>query len=580
MRRVTISGNNHLSKGRIRSLMETSGKSLTDRILFLRKAPSFHYGELESDINRIKMYYQREGFLNADIQYELTYSDNKVKVKLLIDENRRVRVSSAAFNLIDTEDINSHSEILATIKSKSRISAGVYFRDVYLREDIDMIKDYYDLNGYPHIAVDYQLLLSDDELNVAVNYNISPGKRAYIGTIDYEGLKRTESKLLEKLISFSSGDEYDRNSFDETRRNLQATGLFRLVSVGLRLEEEAQVVPAEIYIREKDNITLSFGVGYGIEEHVRVYGEITKLRFLGGLRTGTLFLKHSALEPVNADLKVVQPVFPTIKSNIVLNPFYRQEEEPAYSIERLGINTTLNHRLTLHTGTFLTYSFEDNRLKSGTDDAPDSSTESLEAKEDYRKSSISVGLLRDSSHPDFFPEGGSLASIVSTFSGLGFNSDYRYMRMLMDFRKYQLIGSTVVLAARIKGGFIEPLTDEDFIPYEDRFYAGGAFSVRGWQRAELGPKNSDGDPIGGKSYLEGSLEIRYPVWQQLSLVNFLDFGNVWQDRFSHDIQDLRFAAGSGLRYATPIGPVRLDVAVPVFDEERKVQFFISLGQMF
>ena len=104
--------------------------------------------------------------------------------------------------------------------------------------------------------------------------------------------------------------------------------------------------------------------------------------------------------------------------------------------------------------------------------------------------------------------------------------------------------------------------------------------MRGWARAELGPQADDGTPIGGYSLLEGSVALRFPIIGIVSGAMFSDFGNVWMESYSFKFDDLRYAAGLGIRVSTPIGPIRLDVARPVFDDETTGQIHISVGEAF
>jgi outer membrane protein insertion porin family len=138
----------------------------------------------------------------------------------------------------------------------------------------------------------------------------------------------------------------------------------------------------------------------------------------------------------------------------------------------------------------------------------------------------------------------------------------------------------MVLATRLRLGGINSYDDNEFVPIEDRFFAGGSSSVRGWARAMLGPKDDEGTPIGGNSLIELSVELRYPIFGILSGVVFTDAGNVQLDKFSYDLGDLHYAAGLGIRIATPIGPVRVDVARPIFDDDHDTQLHINVGQAF
>jgi len=137
-----------------------------------------------------------------------------------------------------------------------------------------------------------------------------------------------------------------------------------------------------------------------------------------------------------------------------------------------------------------------------------------------------------------------------------------------------------VIAFRLMAGGISSADSSGFIPVEDRFYSGGSNSIRGWNRSELGPKRDSGSPLGGKSIFESNVEIRHPLVWRLSLVAFLEAGNVWEKSYSWDLKHLGYAAGSGIRMDTPVGPVRFDVGFPLWNEKKNPQFFISVGQAF
>jgi outer membrane protein insertion porin family len=132
----------------------------------------------------------------------------------------------------------------------------------------------------------------------------------------------------------------------------------------------------------------------------------------------------------------------------------------------------------------------------------------------------------------------------------------------------------------VKIGGIVPIRNNQFIPVEERFYAGGSYSVRGWARQRLGPIDPFGNPVGGQSLFEFSTEFRYPIYDLIRGVAFMDCGNVWLESYTWKLNKLRYSLGVGIRITTPIGPARLDVARPIFDEEKKVQFHFSVGHAF
>jgi outer membrane protein insertion porin family len=119
-----------------------------------------------------------------------------------------------------------------------------------------------------------------------------------------------------------------------------------------------------------------------------------------------------------------------------------------------------------------------------------------------------------------------------------------------------------------------------YIPVEDRFYSGGGNSNRGWSRSMLGPRRADGKPLGGMSILEMNFEIRHHLFWKVELAAFMDAGNVWTSSYHYRFDDLAYASGGGIRVETPIGPIRLDLGVPLWNEKKGIQFFISVGQAF
>ena len=160
--------------------------------------------------------------------------------------------------------------------------------------------------------------------------------------------------------------------------------------------------------------------------------------------------------------------------------------------------------------------------------------------------------------------------------------DFNFLKLLWEARHYREIYSRTVLAGRLKLGVADPTGHNDEVPLFERFYAGGANSVRGYGRHRLGPLSTSDDPVGGRSVIEGALELRYRFSDQIGGAVFLDFGQVSLHSFSVPVDDLRFALGFGVLYATPVGPLRLDLGFPLDpphgDQPWQVHF--SIGQFF
>jgi outer membrane protein insertion porin family len=208
-------------------------------------------------------------------------------------------------------------------------------------------------------------------------------------------------------------------------------------------------------------------------------------------------------------------------------------------------------------------------------------------------SAVALDLGRNTTNNILDARSGYVLNAHLEQSGSWLWGTYNYRMVTGEARHYLPIGGRFVIANRLRAGTIDPARDEPAnVPFRKRFFLGGATSIRGWGRLEVSPLSGFGFPLGGFSMVDGSAEARFPVWGKLGGVLFLDYGNVWAKAWDLDFGDLRYAVGPGLRYVTPIGPVRFDVGWQVNpieglrvderepDQLRRWRIHLSVGQAF
>jgi outer membrane protein insertion porin family len=175
-------------------------------------------------------------------------------------------------------------------------------------------------------------------------------------------------------------------------------------------------------------------------------------------------------------------------------------------------------------------------------------------------------------------------------AGKALQGDYEFVETILEGRYYAALGNRAVLAVKARGGSIGAARGENLkVPFFRRYWLGGATSLRGWGRFDVAPLVA-GLPIGGHTMVESSTELRVPVWGNFSAVLFADAGNVWNNAWDFNLNDLRYDVGPGLRYQTPFGPLRFDLGyqlnrIPGLfingrPEPRRFRVHFSIGQAF
>ncbi len=584
---VSFSGNEALSDGQLSEQIAMHG---TGGLLGLFSGgEDFIYSRdaLEADMERLTRYYQRQGFLNVDIRQpilDVNEGDQQAKVTFVIVEGTPVVVDTIVLESEPRSDTasgrDSMSEtdsLLQVVRGRLQLSSGVRFRDRLVEQDRRRLTDFFADHGYPYVRSTPRLDVDTSAMTVGITWLVNPGPLSAFGEVTVSGNKNVPTDIILKQLAFKGGQRYQQGLLSRTQDWIYGLGAFRVVTVTATIDSSmSDRVPVHIQVDEAPRLSTEFGVGYGREEEFRAHNKTRLIGFLGEVRRLELMVRHSALEPYHVDISWTQPAFLTPHTSASISPFIRRQTEPGYTVNRYGGDIEIRHQFNRDLDASARYVFEQVELDRGSIARAELTTSEFEGF--YSKSSVIFGATRDDSRPLFSPNSGSRLIATWKLSGLDLGSKYHFTSVLLEARHYYAVMG-VVIASRLKTGAIESFDPSEFVPVEDRFFAGGSQSVRGWPRAELGPM-SDTRPLGGNGLLEMAVELRYPLFWNFSGAVFMDAGNVWREMRQVALGDLRYSPGLGLRYATPIGPVRLDAARPVWDTESTWQFHISVGEAF
>ncbi|MBN1562022.1 outer membrane protein assembly factor BamA [candidate division KSB1 bacterium] len=577
VRKVTFKGNETIASGTLLEQMTLQPRKGLKRLRDKGKGVSFSQQLLQDDLNELLRFYHREGFTQADVRVDLQINDKKETVEMIlhIEEGLPIRVKDNYFTIRSDSFRQDLTKMTDNARSAFKLQVGSRFRDDDFRADLVQLKNSLIDDGFVYAAIDYRLAVEPETSSTDIHYIIDAGPICHFSSVSISGNEHVSDKIIRRQISFKEGDIFSRQDIDKSQERIYALNVFQIVSLQAELEQKNAAIPMSVKIKEAPRFTNKFGLGWGQEDRFRASMDTQWLRFLGGARRLNLFLKYSALEPYHINLRFTQPAFIDPSISFGLNPYIRRQHEIAYDVDRRGLNVYLQRQIKRILTTGITYTFEKVNLDTtsiGDVDNPSALTDL------YNKSSVTLGIAQNSTDDIFSPNEGYNNGLTFKFSGIG-PSTYHYTKWMIDLRHYMTIPRGV-LAARLKLGEINSMDGGGFVPVEDRFYSGGANSIRGWARHELGPKDADGKPIGGNAILEGSLELRIPIVGSFNNTVFWDFGNVWQENFGDIVGEINHAVGFGIRFRTPIGPVRFDLAAPVFNDDKHIRWHLTLGEAF
>ena len=592
---LTFTGVEQIDKGALAEALQTREGSW---IPWGRKR-YFDRRAFEADLKRIEAFYRDRGFPDARVRsfdVELNEAQDKVKVTLDISEGEPVRVAGIEFRGFDVLTEGQQKTLRETLPLQPERPLDRQLAVASRERALNTLRD----EGYPYAAV----TLSDEEAGPRQRRLIvqaTPGVLAHFGEIDIRGFRSVGENVIRRQLTFEPGDRFTRRAMRETQRKLYGLELFEFANVEA-LEEPVLMnpdVPVRITVAEGKHRKVTTGIGYGSEEQARARLRWEHLNLFGGAQKFGAEGKWSSLDRgVRLDYR--EPYFLAPNFSLNFDGQAWQAAEPVYSTNQVGGRVTLRHQPNLQT--FATVALINEYQRSSI---------SREALEDFtvRDELIALGL-----DPRGNVTSGTLSAVAFNInrnttnnlldaragyfldgrvekSGQWLRGTYNFWATTAEGRHYFSIADRAVVANRVRFGSIAAADDlDENVPFYRRYFLGGASSLRGWGRFEVSPLSGFGFPIGGLSMLEGSSELRLPLWGKFGAVAFFDYGNVWADSFNLELGSLRYSAGPGLRYQTPIGPARLDVGYQINPiegllvngepQKRRFRLHFSIGQAF
>jgi outer membrane protein assembly complex protein YaeT len=569
-----ITGNKAISEEELRNEMLTKVRPWYQ---FWSARPVFDPVTFESDLGRLRRFYEARGYYHAEIAEDLSTdeSNSRVGISIRIDEGPPVVIGAVEVNV--TSDLAEDQR--PALPDSLPVATGDVFREAAYLEAEQKLREVFLRNGFAHVDSTRRAEISLENRQAQIEYSLTPGPPTVFGATEIRGTSNVEPNLIERELAYRSGEIFSSEKVAATRAKLLALDLFSSVRVAPEpTTGNPPVVPMAVEVTDKPHREIKVGVGYSTEEEFRGQLEWRHLNWLGGGRQLSAQAKYSSVSASGA-VDLVQPHFFTPAAKGTLSFKYEQQEEDTYHRNFGRFLPKVDHQFMPGLSGFVGFRAEYNKLF-------EISQATEQALGNIRKrgwvSGPALGIVWNTTDNLFEPKKGAVLSLTLEQAGAIWGGSYRFYKITGEAKKYYDIGWDTILAARVKLGLGDAIGAKDRFPLFERFYAGGENSVRGYGRRRLGPLSDDDDPLGGLSLLEGSLELRRPIWRDLGGAVFVDFGQVATRPFDVRVTNLDFSAGFGFSYKTPVGPVRLDVGFPFQKppKDRPWQIHFSIGALF
>ncbi len=582
---VTFEGNHEVGTSALRDTLLTRPRRW---FALWQERPAFDPYTFRTDLDRVRALYRSRGFYHAVVTDDVQVRDGDLAdVTVTIEEGAPVTVTDVELT-IDGLTLPPDDE--RRLRGDLPLAPGDVFEEERYERGRTMLHGWFRQRGYARVAVDKKARVDVRDDTATVRYHVDPGPPSVFGDVTITGLTEVDEAVVRREIAFQPGEPFRQSLLDKTRKNLDGLRLFRSV----RLAEDetgAERVDVTIQLAEGERHEVRIGAGYETEEGVRGLAGWRDYNFLGGARQLGFTLRISQLFRTIA-VDFLQPHFPSQTSRLRLVFLQEQTDDDPYDLLETKVLPRLEWDVTPHLTTYAFYRAALD-VMSG---VPRAVRLALPAA-DPRTSVVSgfgFGLDLNGTDSLVNPTRGGIARFSIEPVGMALGGDVSLVRAIWEGRLYTPLPYRFRGAGRMRLGGQEPTGSSTQIPLFERFYAGGINSVRGYARRRVGPLASDltppskctfldcDHPLGGRSIVELSTELRHPITDQIDIAGFVDAGQVSLDSWDFPFDDLQYGVGLGLRYKSVIGPLRVDLGFPLErrGDDASWQIYFAVGDTF
>jgi len=544
IRGISFEGNRTFTTKELKNMMTTNEWGIFH---FFTDSGLLKKDQLKQDVGKLNAFYLNNGFINAQIgEPVITYDRDGIRVKIPISEGKQFRVGKVA--ITGDELTTPRADLLAKLQIRKK---DFYDREAIMK-DMDYLAQACNDEGYASADVVPRTEPQEKTQTVDVTYEINKAKLVYFNRINITGNNKTRDKVIRRQLSVVEGDLYSRTKLKKSDMALNRLRYFEEIDFQSEKGTDETLTDVNIHVKEKPTGIFSIGAGYSALDHAVVSAQISQQNLFGRGQT----LSHKVSLGSSTQLYDISFTEPWLFDMPLWSKFdiwnlYREYD--TYKLDSKGFGAIFGYPIYQYVTGYVGYRLSLENVKDVLDTA---SYYTKKQAGETMSSGVSFTLARDSTDDAMFPSTGSKNSASVEYTGGPLMGDVSYTRYGMSSSWFLPLPLDMVIGVRGRIGYMQPNEGKE-VPIYERYFLGGINSLRGLR--SVGPTDpATGEVIGGLTMLNFNADYVFPLIKNAGMkgVLFFDTGNSWES--GYHINDMRRTTGVGVRWYSPIGPLRLE----------------------
>jgi outer membrane protein insertion porin family len=542
--------------------MKTKGKTIVSAF---DKSGRLDEAQLQEDLQKVREFYQNHGYIDVvvhDARKERT-SSGALHIVIPIDEGPQYHVGKLSFvgYKATTED-----RLRAVVKTHE----GSVYSAKAIKDDAKAIADNYGSGGYVDLTIVPESSPPHGGL-IDLTYRIDEGQRSYVDRINISGNSRTKDKVIRREVLITPGDVFNTVRVETSKKRLDNLGYFSKVDAFPVDTGEEGRKNLDILVEEKRTGSLNFGAGFSTVDSLVGFVELTQGNFditnwpalTGGGQKFRIRLQGGT-QRRDAEVTFIEPWLLDRPIALSFTTFYHQANylSSVYDEQSYGFAIDVRKGLTPYLYGSIGYHFEDvDAINVAFDATPELRAELGPST----KSTVTASLVYDTRDNPFLTRRGERINYTWYVAGFPGGGTEHFYGFDVEASKYWHLPWDLILLVNAEVAGIDALDEQEnrLIKVYDRLFLGGSNNLRGFEYRDVGPRDKNGEPLGGQSMARSTVELTFPIVEKARGALFYDNGFVNVNPWDYNFNGFSADVGFGLRLDLPIGPLRIDYGIPI-----------------